>query len=334
MEPFKIIRTRILSLVSAGALILLTSCATQPKPTAETTTATSVEQQQSAQKQALEKEQSLKLVLKRKVAIGRVSNETIHGRSFLRDNHGDPLGKQVSDMLSQSLIESGLFLVIERPDIDIIKAENDIANTELNIVGVDSLIMGSLIEFGRKTTGTKGFWSKSKKQTASAKVAIRLVNTDSGLAYFSATGSGEASTETGEVAFTGSTASYNGELNDRAIANAVSDLVDELINRLADRPWSTFILSTKNNNIFISGGERQGIHAGMLFDVETVGEKIKSPQTGFLISLPNKKIATIKVTSTFGDSETNEGSIAQIISGSIKNHNIKNLKVSEHATVK
>lgn len=316
-------------LVIIVSSILLHACAIQPQPPVETEAPASIEEQKAAQKVVMQASSTKELNLKRKIAIGRVSNETIHGRSLLRDTHDDPLGKQVSDMLSQKLVESGHFLVIERPDISRIETESTLANSELNIVGVDSLILGSLTEFGRTTTGSKGFWSKSKKQTASAKVAMRIIDVNNGLAYFSATGAGEASTESGEIAFTGSTASYDGALNDKAIANAVSDVVDDIISNLSNRPWSTFILSLDNENLYISGGKLQGIKKGMTFNVATKGKRMKSPQTGFYITLPGENIAKIKIISTFGDSEINEGSVAKITSGSIQNYKIEELKIIE-----
>ena len=316
-------------LAIVASIILLQACAVQPAPPVQVEAPVSIEDQKAAQKMAMLEASTINLNLKRKIAIGRISNETIHGRSLLRDNFDDPLGKQVADMLSQRLIESDQFLVLERPDISRIQAESELTGGDLNIVGVDSLILGSLTEFGRTTTGSKGFWSKSKKQTATAKVAMRIVDVNNGLAFFSATGAGEASTESGEIAFSGSTASYDGALNDKAIANAVSDVVDDIINNLIARPWSTFILSIDSGNIYISGGELQGIKKGMSFDIVTAGKKIKSAQTGFNITLPGEKIATVKVISTFGDTEVNEGSITKITSGSIENYKIEELSVME-----
>lgn len=37
----------------------------------------------------------------------RITNETSYGRSLLRDSQGDPLGKQVTDLMSKALTESG-----------------------------------------------------------------------------------------------------------------------------------------------------------------------------------------------------------------------------------
>ena len=56
--------------------------------------------------------------LKRKVAIGRFSNETQYAKSVFYDKANDPMGKQASDILSTRLAASEKFLLIERQDYD------------------------------------------------------------------------------------------------------------------------------------------------------------------------------------------------------------------------
>jgi len=254
--------------------------------------------------------------LKRRIAIGRFSNETRYGRSFLHDENNDPLGKQVSDMLSRQLVESGRFLVFERPDMGRIENEQVILG-ESNLIGVDALILGSLTEFGRATTGQRGFLSGTKMQTAHATVEIRLVDPRTAHALFATSGSGEASTESGTVAGFGSKADYDATLNDKAIAAAISDLIGKLIDKLEERPWRTDILRAEGNRVFITGGERQGLEIGGELAVMRAGETVRSAQSGFDIQLPPARIATVRVSAFFGDSETNEGSVTEVVSGSV-----------------
>ncbi|MBY5923330.1 CsgG/HfaB family protein [Ferrimonas balearica] len=266
--------------------------------------------------------------LKRKIAIGRVSNETNYGRSLLYDNSNDPLGKQVSDMLAAKLVESQHFLVFERPDIDKIQAEQALTNQDNQLVGVDTLILGSLTEFGRRTTGERGFLSSTKAQTAYAKVELRLVDVKTGHVFFSTSGSAEATLESESVMGFGSRAEYDATLNDKAINAALSEVMSGLVGKLMDRPWETYILDIQDDAVFISGGTSQGINPGQELVVKTQGKAVKSPQTGFVISLPGTEIARIRVASTFGDNETNEGSVATVLSGSIEGQDIAKLIIT------
>jgi curli biogenesis system outer membrane secretion channel CsgG len=254
---------------------------------------------------------------KRKVAIARFTNESNYGRSLMTDQDYDRLGKQSSDMLASQLIQSQRFIVLERPDLSKIEREKVLTGDPSGLVGVDTLIVGSVTEFGRAVRGTTGFLSKTKVQVARAKVEVRLVDAQTGHAFFSASGTGEADTESGEIAGFGSTADYDATLNDRAIAAAISDMIDRLLSALGERPWKTDVLSVEGGQVFISGGMRQGLKAGDTLALMERGATIKSKQSGFDIVLPPKRVGTLKVKDFFGDSEHNEGSLCELTEGTL-----------------
>lgn len=308
--------------------VFLSGCATKSPSIDSVESAHSQQAQMKAQKVASEAVIGSP-VLKRKIALGRITNETMYGKSLLRDTKGDVLGKQVTDMLSKALTESGQYMVFERPDIGRLKDEAKLTGEQLNLVGVDTLIIGSLTEFGRKTEGKSGFLSSTKKQVAFAKVDLRLVDSKTGLVYHSLSGAGETSTESASVAGFGSKASYDGTLNDAAISNAISDAISKLTAEIKTRKWQTDILAVEDGFVYISGGKSQGITKGMTFDIETQGKRVKSKQSGFDITLPGKKVASVSVIKLFGDSETNEGAITKIDDGSINGLDYTKLNVVE-----
>lgn len=310
----------------AVLLSLTVGCATQTPPVARKDAPQSIATQQQAQ-QAVARQVPAAPALKRKIALGRISNETNYGQSLLRDRHDDPLGKQVTDLLSKALTESGAYLVFERPDISRVQAESQLVGTKLNLVGVDALVVGSLTEFGRKTLGQTGFASASKRQVAFAKIDLRVVDTLTGHVFFATSGAGEASTESASTFGFGSTAGYDGTLNDNAIRQAVSEAVNRLSTELASRPWHTAILSVQQGQLFVAGGKTQGLRPGLVLAVQTKGNTVKSPQLGTEITLPGQRIAEIRIDSNFGDSEMAEGSVASVVSGSIEGHKAEQLIV-------
>ncbi len=312
--------------IALSTAVLFTGCATQAPPVVVQEAPQPTAAQKSAQL-AVASIAPAKPILKRKIALGRITNETSYGRSLLRDSAGDPLGKQVTDLLSKSLTESGAYLVFERPDISRLKDESALTGVKLNIIGVDALIIGSLTEFGRKTVGQTGFVSSSKKQVAFAKVDLRVVDVTTGQVFFATSGAGESSTESASTFGFGSQAAYDGTLNDSAIRQAISEAVNRLSNEMSGRPWQTFFLSADQGRYFVAGGKAQGLRPGMLFSVQTTGEKIKSPQTGFDITLPGREIAQLRIDSNFGDSEATEGSVGSIVSGSIQGFKVEQLVI-------
>lgn len=299
------------NLLLGACILALTACATVSTPPKTIEAPVSRGQQELAKQAQSVPDQKL---LKRKVAIARFSNETRYGRTFQTDANFDPLGKQASDILATRLVDSQQFLVLERPDIGKVQAEQSLLQGN-QLVGVDALIIGSVTEFGRSTTGKSGFLSSTKVQNAHAKVDVRLVDVRTGQVFFATSGAGDASTESGEIAGYGSRADYDGALNDKAISAAISDMIGRLVSKLQERPWRTDILKVQGNQVFISGGVRQGLKPGDMLTVYRAGEKVKSAQSGFDVELPPSAVGTLRVTGGFGDSETSEGSICELTNG-------------------
>ena len=147
------------------------------------------------------------------------------------------------------------------------------------------------------------------------KSVAMLVDTSTGFAFFSASGTGEAQMESGEIAGFGSKADYDATLNDKAIAAAVADVIDELVRKLEERPWRTEILQIEDNQLFIAGGQRMGIEIGDRLTVMRRGKEVASSKGK--IELPAAPVGTVEVISFFGETELNEGSVATVVSGDV-----------------
>lgn len=267
--------------------------------------------------------------LKRKVAIGRFSNETQYSKSVFYDKENDPMGKQASDILSTKLANTEKFLLIERQDYDkIIKELNTSGSISQNI-GADYLIIGSITEYGRKTVGTQRVFSRSKEQIVEAGVSIRLVDVSSGIVIYSGEAKGEAVTEDKSVLGVGKTADFDATLSDKAIAAAINKLVENIINQLTNNPWRAYILAKEDDIYIISGGESQGIITGDIFTVVERGRKVKNPQTGLTIELPGKEVAKIRINQTLPGMPLDQVSIAELISGIINAENLENYIIVE-----
>ncbi|MCP4878079.1 MAG: curli production assembly protein CsgG [Gammaproteobacteria bacterium] len=266
--------------------------------------------------------------LKRKVVIARFSNETKHGNSFLLDENNDRIGKQASDILAARLTDSGKFLMLERGDLDKIKAEQDLANITPKFVGADFLIIGSVSEFGRSNESEVGIFSRNLKQKANATVNVRLVDVTTSQIIFSQEGSGEALSEANRVFGVGETAGYDSKLDDEALSAAISKLVSNLIENLLDQPWVAYILDVQQEQIIMSGGASQGLKQGDILRVMKRGRTVTNQQTGFDIELPRQEVAKIEVLS-FSGTGNNEISICNLISGSITGLEVDQLVIQE-----
>jgi len=265
-------------------------------------------------------------ILKRKVAVARFTNEakagssSLFGEAYNRDPNFDRIGKQAADMLSTELTRSGKFIVLERLDLNKLEAESELMGLSReqftqSLVGVDALIFGSVAEYGRKDVGEVQLFSRSRQQIAHAKVNARMVDPRTGQAFFSDDGAGDATLEQSTILGLGDRATFDSTLGDKALSAAVVNLIDKLITKLSDKPWTTSILTVEGASVIVSGGQLQGLRVGDHLKVMLPGKVIKSPQTGFNVQLPHTQVGELEVLSFFGDSETNEGSICRLVRG-------------------
>lgn len=264
--------------------------------------------------------------IKRKVAIGRFSNETQYAKGIFYDKENDPMRKQALDILSSRLAASEKFILLEREDLDLLVAE---AGEGMNKIGADYIILGSIIEYGRKAEGQQKVFSSTKTQTVEAGVSVRLVETATGLIIYSDEAKGFAETTTTQTLGLGGTAGFDATLSDKAISAALSQLVENIINKCMDKPWRSYILTVEDGSYIISGGASQGLAAGDNFNVYRKGKVVRNPQTGLDIELPGQRIGRVSVLSSYGETAETEISFCSYEGEAIDAGNLGNYYISD-----
>jgi curli biogenesis system outer membrane secretion channel CsgG len=174
------------------------------------------------------------------IAISRFTNESVYGSGLFTDQSGDRIGKQAADLLSRHLMAAQRFNVMERQDIGKLKDEAALMGEsekefKQNIKGVDALIMGSVVELGRETTGESWLIGKEKTQRARARVVIRMVDPKTGEAFFSQEGSGEATMSASSTLGFGGAAGFDSTLEGKAIDAAIVHMINNIVATLDSR---------------------------------------------------------------------------------------------------
>ena len=174
------------------------------------------------------------------VAVSRFTNESVYGSGLFTDQSGDRIGKQAADLLSRHLLATQHFNVVERQDIGKLKSEAELmgidpAEFKKNLTGVDALIMGSVVELGRDTTGGVWLVGKEKTQRARARVVLRLVDPKTGQVFYSQEGSGEASISSSSTLGFGGTAGFDSTLEGKAIDAAIVNMINNVVATLEAR---------------------------------------------------------------------------------------------------
>ena len=264
--------------------------------------------------------------IKRKVAVGRFSNETQYAKGMFYDKDNDPMKKQALDILSSKLAASGKFILLEREDLDILVKE---AGSNMSQIGADYIILGSITEFGRKTEGQQKVFSSTKTQTVEAGVSIRLVEAATGLIIYSDEAKGYAETTNKQTMGIGGTAGYDATLSDKAISAALSQLVENIVNKCMDQPWKSYILSVEDGTYVISGGGSQGLRVGDKFSLYKRGKIVNNPQTGMKVELPGVKLGEVTILSSFGDTPESELSFCSYEGEPIDTENLTNYYIMD-----
>jgi curli biogenesis system outer membrane secretion channel CsgG len=175
-----------------------------------------------------------------KIAIGRFTNESVYGAGLFTDESGDRLGKQASDLLANHLVGTQRFVVVERPDLGRLQAEAKLMGLSeeafrKNLTGVDALILGSVAELGRETTGKSWFVGRSKQQRARARVVLRLADPRSGEIFYTQEGSGEATIDATSTLGFGGNAGWDSTLDGKAIDAAIVNMMNNVVRTLDAR---------------------------------------------------------------------------------------------------
>lgn len=267
-------------------------------------------------------EQEGKRVLKRKVGVLRFSNETKYGAGAFGGAFESPIEEQAADILKARLVESGKVILI---DTEGLTDDPSI----LESINADFVIVGSVSEFGRRTSSKTGIFSRSKKQVAYAAVNLRLIDVRTGKVVYAGEGAGESEVEAGRTFGVGEDIGYDSTLNDKAISSAISKLVSNILENLTDSPWQTGFLAIDGDTLMIAGGDEQGLRSGDVLIVKKRGRMVTDPQYGGKIELPRQEIARVKIISFFGSGIDGQGSICELAEGSIDGYELADLVVEE-----
>lgn len=253
----------------------------------------------NAQEDAQEK------TIKRIVTIGRFTNETQYGKGAFYNRDNDPMRKQCIDLLTAKLAATGKFILVEMEDV----STDSLAG--LNGIHADYVITGSLTQFGRKNEGHERVFTSEKTQTVEAGVSVRMVDVSSRLIVYADEAKGFAETTTKTTLGIGGTAGFDATLSDKAISAAMTQLVENIVNKCMDRPWRGYVIAKDEDTYIITGGQAQGLTQGDQLKVYQKGKTIKNPQSGMMVELPGKQIGVVTLLSSTDDLPENQLTFCQ-----------------------
>jgi hypothetical protein len=159
---------------------------------------------------------------------------------------------------------------------------------------------------------------KKKKQIARVTVDYRIVDTTTGIQFAADSGQGVYEKQTGGALGLGSKSSYDADLRDGALRDALTKGMVNMLKQFESQEWSGRIASIKGRTVYLNAGQKTGLKVGDVLIVQELGEEILDPQTNVSLGrAPGPVKGEVIVTGYFGK----DGSTATIRSGTAFNTN-------------
>ena len=279
---------------------------------------------------------------KRRVAVLDFDYATVTSNVYAYFGSNQDVGKGIADLLVTKLVQGGAYIVVERKQIEKIMAEQNFGQSGRvdattaakigKILGVDTLIMGSINTFGRddtsKTTaggggvripsrlpGFGGMKVGHEKAKAVVGVNFRMVNTTTAEIFYAGDARGESKREStsvsggggiiGEAVGAGSQNMSSSNFASTIIGEAVYDAVGKLASQLESKASSLPVVEMKvegtiadvaGSMVVLNVGKNAGLRVGDKLNVERPIKEVKDPDTGKVLRVLADKIGEVVIT--------------------------------------
>lgn len=227
------------------------------------------------------------------------------------------MGQGMADMLTDSLIQSGQFVVLERQALDAVLAEQNLAASGRaaaqggakmgDIKRAQILIQGAVTEFQECTSGggqglsVYGVSLGSSSSEAHVAIIIRLIDstTSQVLASQRVEGKAKAGGVTVGAGYGGvgfNTSGFKKTPVGKACQIAIDNAVQFISQEAAKLPWKGRVIKVDDNGtVYLNAGSQGGVQNGMTFAIVRPGEQLIDPETGMNLGGEEKSVGTLKV---------------------------------------
>jgi len=249
--------------------------------------------------------------LKKVVAVSRFENKTSYGTGGAWD-----IGNGMADQLTDALMQSGQFTVLERETLGDVIGEQDLASSGRTmksksartgkITSAQILIKGTVTEYSRSSKGSNtgvsvmGVRVGGKKSEAHVGLIIRLIDTTTSEVLVSKRVEGKAKAggfslglNVKGVGF--GTDGFKKTPLGKATQMAIDSAVEAIASGLKDIPYQGRVILVKGDSVYLSAGERTGASVGDVFTVYSRGEELVDPDTGEMLGSEEEKLGKVKI---------------------------------------
>jgi curli biogenesis system outer membrane secretion channel CsgG len=237
--------------------------------------------------------------------------------SFVGQYGGWDIGGGLAAMLTAELARTSRFVVVERPDLDTILREKQMAATGVtrgvsshSLLGAQTIVRGSVVAFEQNNDGgglnlglnLPGFNGGGAARTATGRVVIelRLIDAESGAVI--ATARVDKKVRQRSIALQGAVRNvsfggdqfHNTSLG-KASEEAIAEAVGQIVRGMEQVPFQALVAKADGNRIAINAGRNAGIGPGARLRIVRTTEAIRDPQTGELLGSSKAAVGEIEI---------------------------------------
>jgi len=211
------------------------------------------------------------------------------------------MGRGISDILVNELVQNKSYQVIERAQLDQIIGEKKLgidgfsngSSQYTQFEGLDYLVVGKIIEAGAHRINLFGLATQTEYKVV---LSVRMIDANSGTIMWADQAEGSVSTgslndDMGRPLFS---QGQSNSVFSEAARKAVTKVVDK-INQV--NPQEGFVVQKSGQKVYIDLGREQGVQPGQLYVVFREGNVITHPVTGKILGAEKYDIGTIKIVS-------------------------------------
>jgi curli biogenesis system outer membrane secretion channel CsgG len=213
------------------------------------------------------------------------------------------IGEAAADILGTILQKTDRFIVIPQQDIESILGQQRIGATGAinpdtaakmgQILGLNAIVTGAITAYSEAEEGNDFIIGKSKKQIARVTVDYRVVDTTTGVQLLADSGAGIYDKKVTTVLGAGGKASYDTDLRDGALRDALTKAMVNMMNQLENQPWKGKIAKVSGQQLYINAGKKTGLKVGDKLDVYRVGEDIFDPDTHIKLGTTEDRVGQV-----------------------------------------
>jgi curli biogenesis system outer membrane secretion channel CsgG len=178
---------------------------------------------------------------------------------------------------------------------------------------IDYRIQGAITAYSELEEGSDALVYQKKIQIARVQVDYSLIDVASGKSLLAESGMGEYRKETGGAMGFGSKSTADVGLRDGALRDALSKVMEKMVNKLNSQPFTGRIVAMDGQTAIIRAGEKSKLASGTKLGVYRPGQDLIDPDTGrslgkrekmigelTLVNHSNERVSEAKVSSGAG----------------------------------